>query len=240
MIYMGFKDRREIEEKPDKLIRECKKCGEVKKIELFRRHKNCIYGYGHTCKDCEKKRKAVWAKNNKDKILEQQRRYSKKHPERKLAYRKKHPEKKLVNARKYRKNNREKLSAAGADYYRRNKHTIFAAPHRRLRTAVSAGIRQSIKLGKNGKSWEKILGYTLKELMEHLEALFEVGMTWENYGPYWHIDHIRPLASFSFSTPKDPEFLEAWAMSNLQPLTAYENRRKGARLDWKPKQQMQA
>ncbi len=215
--------RREAEEKRDKSIRECKKCGEVKKIELFQRNKKCDYGYEHTCKDCARKRADIWLKNNKDKTLARQRLYAKKYPERKAAY-----------ADKYRKNTREKLSAAYSDYYQRNKHTIFAAPHRRLRTSMSVQVRQSIKSGKNGNSWEKILGYTLKELMAHLEALFEVGMTWENYGPYWHIDHIRPLASFSFSTPKDPEFLEAWAMSNLQPLTAYENRRKGARLDWRP------
>lgn len=72
------------------------------------------------------------------------------------------------------------------------------------------------------------MGYTLEDLLAHLEARFEPGMTWANYGS-WHIDHIRPLASFSFRKPEEPEFLLAWGLANLQPLWAVDNLRKGAR-----------
>jgi hypothetical protein len=51
-------------------------------------------------------------------------------------------------------------------------------------------------------------------------------MSWENRSE-WHIDHRRPVSSFNFLSVDDPEFLECWALSNLQPLWAADNIRKG-------------
>ena len=45
-------------------------------------------------------------------------------------------------------------------------------------------------------------------------------MTWDNYGTYWEVDHIKPLSLCD-------AFEEAWQLSNLQPLTCSENRSKG-------------
>ena len=82
---------------------------------------------------------------------------------------------------------------------------------------------------KAGRRWETLVGYTLKELMEHLESKFEPWMNWGNYGAYeeerlkWHIDHIRPKSLFIFISPEDKEFKECWALENLQPLEAIKN-----------------
>ena len=64
--------------------------------------------------------------------------------------------------------------------------------------------------------------------MTHLERQFLPGMTWGNRGE-WHIDHIVPLASFTFTSPDDPEFRAAWALTNLRPLWAKDNIRKSAK-----------
>ena len=53
-----------------------------------------------------------------------------------------------------------------------------------------------------------------------LEAQFLPGMTWDNHGE-WHIDHIRPCASFDFSDPQQQK--ECSHYSNLQPLWAKDN-----------------
>jgi hypothetical protein len=50
-------------------------------------------------------------------------------------------------------------------------------------------------------------------------------MSWENYGD-WHIDHIVPLSSFTFTGVDDPEIRIAWALSNLRPIWAKENIKK--------------
>jgi hypothetical protein len=72
------------------------------------------------------------------------------------------------------------------------------------------------------------MGCTLSELRTYLESLFKPGMSWENYGrDGWHIDHIRPLASFDLEDPE--QFRQACHYTNLQPLWAEENFSKGCR-----------
>lgn len=93
---------------------------------------------------------------------------------------------------------------------------------------MSAGVRYSLESGKQGSRWEALVGYSLSEIMDHLERQFLPGMTWDNRGR-WHIDHVIPLASFSFRTAADPEFRAAWALSNLRPLWGIDNNRKNAR-----------
>jgi hypothetical protein len=87
---------------------------------------------------------------------------------------------------------------------------------------ISRAIWGSLRNGKEGRPWETLVGYTITDLMRHLEDLFAPGMNWDNRGQ-WHIDHKRPLSSFSFTTADDPEFRQAWALSNLQPLWAFDN-----------------
>jgi hypothetical protein len=45
----------------------------------------------------------------------------------------------------------------------------------------------------------------------------------------WHVDHIKALSTFNYSSPEDEEFKQAWALENLQPLWAEDNFRKGAK-----------
>jgi len=64
-------------------------------------------------------------------------------------------------------------------------------------------------------------------LKQYLEERFQSDMTWNNYGE-WEIDHIKPLSSFDL-TDRD-QLLQACHYTNLQPLWAEENARKGDRL----------
>lgn len=102
----------------------------------------------------------------------------------------------------------------------------------RLNCAMRAGMHASLKGTKNCQSWQSLVDYTVAELKAHLEAKFVGSMSWENYGKDgWHIDHIRPIASFSFEFADDAEFRQCWALENLQPLWAFDNISKGARWD---------
>lgn len=102
-----------------------------------------------------------------------------------------------------------------------------ADPAWRLNRNVRAAIWKSLR-GIRPASWQQAVGYSLSELQAHLEAQFTRGMSWSNYGQ-WHIDHIHPLAAFTFDGPACAEFAAAWALSNLQPLWGADNLSKGAR-----------
>jgi transcription termination factor Rho len=62
-------------------------------------------------------------------------------------------------------------------------------------------------------------------LVPYLESKFEHGMSWDNYGE-WHIDHIVPISIFNLENPE--ELQKACHYTNLQPLWAEDNLRKGS------------
>lgn len=114
----------------------------------------------------------------------------------------------------------------GKTYYRNYERSRAARdPSYRLRRSMRTYLAKCLEAGKAGRKWECLVGYTLADLMRHLERQFLPGMTWENRGE-WHIDHIRPLCSFEFQTPDCPQFGEAWALTNLRPIWARDNLKK--------------
>jgi|DEB19_MinimDraft_3_1074340.scaffolds.fasta_scaffold124822_1 hypothetical protein len=67
-----------------------------------------------------------------------------------------------------------------------------------------------------------------KSLVEWLESKFQPGMTWENHGKVWHIDHIIPCAEFDLTDPKQVE--QCFGYFNLQPLWTRDNLVKNAKM----------
>lgn len=86
-----------------------------------------------------------------------------------------------------------------------------------------------IKLKPNTKI-DKLLGYSSKELANHIESLFRDNMNWENYGKLWNIDHIMPVSSFKEYPFTDSSIKECWSIKNLQPLLLLENAQKGSKI----------
>jgi hypothetical protein len=113
---------------------------------------------------------------------------------------------------------------------RKAKAAYRADPTNRINRNISEVVRshfRKMKTSKPSGGWCQFVGYSLEELKTHIEARFVEGMSWENYGE-WHLDHIKPKAAFTFLDTSDSEFLECWALSNLQPLWAEDNLAKGA------------
>jgi len=96
-----------------------------------------------------------------------------------------------------------------------------------LRDTIKKNIRSRLRdFVFRGSSW-KCVGCSPDELIKRLESQFHLGMTWDNYGLYgWHIDHIKPLASFDLTD--EEQFKAACHYSNLQPLWAKDNLSKGS------------
>lgn len=143
---------------------------------------------------------------------------------------------KKIGARHYLKNREKKISQA-SDWAARNpekrrkymrdlhQRRMREDPKYRVKRSVGAYVRLLIKSGKKSARLESILGYSISELVAHLERQFMDGMDWGNYGK-WHIDHIIPVASFSYESYDSQEFKRCWALPNLRPLWGDENRRK--------------
>ena len=109
-------------------------------------------------------------------------------------------------------------------------------PVYRLRYNVSMAVREALKRQckkKNGESMFEYLPYTPLELYEHIENQFTEHMSWDNYGTYWHMDHIIPQVVLIYDSLKHPNFRKCWALNNLQPLEKFKNASKGSLFEGK-------
>lgn len=89
-------------------------------------------------------------------------------------------------------------------------------------------VREALKRDGRSSKVESVLGYTVRDLRQHLERQFLKGMTWDEFAAgRIHIDHITPQSAFDLS--QDHEVMACWCLSNLRPLWAEANLRKGAR-----------
>ena len=98
---------------------------------------------------------------------------------------------------------------------------------RKLRRAICRRFQKAFKNRHLSAYVLQLCGCTLQELRLYLERRFLPGMTWNNYGLRgWHIDHVQPIASFILRDPAQVARCFHW--SNLQPLWAADNLKKGA------------
>ena len=112
------------------------------------------------------------------------------------------------------------------------KNKYHTDPKYNITKRIRGSLRNSLKeIRKNAPTFT-LLGYTPIELVKHLESQFQDGMSWDNMNE-WHIDHIRPVASFNYDSTEHPDFKKCWALNNLQPLWAADNIRKGDKWDGK-------
>jgi hypothetical protein len=77
------------------------------------------------------------------------------------------------------------------------------------------------------KGFSKSLGCSFGQFKSHIEGLFQLGMTWENYGQ-WQVDHRHPL-SIAYKEGSE-SFKNACLYRNLEPMWAAENIKKGNRV----------
>ena len=89
-------------------------------------------------------------------------------------------------------------------------------------------MRRSIHRDKGGYIWERVTGYSLEKLKEHLEKQFDENMTWDNYGDYWVIDKIIPLKSYQ----SNEEFKKFWSLKNLRPYPRILRNARKQGIDW--------
>ena len=129
-----------------------------------------------------------------------------------------------LRKKKYYNENSAKVIACNLAYInKRSKVDYEYRLSRNLRSRLNLAIRNNYIGGKAVRE----LGCSVKEFKQYLESKFQPGMMWENYGPKgWHIDHIKPLASFDLT--KEEEIKVACNYINLQPMWAKDNLSKGS------------
>ena len=121
-------------------------------------------------------------------------------------------------------------------YYKNNKSDIIEKLKIKRRTNYTFRLKNNIrsrliqflnscKLHKDNKTFE-IVGCSVEFLKEHIEKQFTKGMSWDLVGNYIHIDHRIPLSS----AKTEEEMYKLCHYTNLQPLWAEDNLKKGSKI----------
>lgn len=127
--------------------------------------------------------------------------------------------------RKWIESNKEKIRKQRREYeVSRRKSNVHEriAHNMRNRLWIALKRRKSHKRG----SFEELIGCSIPELVSHIENSFSTGMSWEKLGEI-HIDHIKPINSFDLSNIEQQKL--AFNYTNLQPMWASDNIRKGSK-----------
>ncbi len=136
----------------------------------------------------------------------------------------KHKGNRSAYAKKYRAKNLDKVKANIKSWRARNRVRInnyankryATEPMFRLKSKTSAAMNKVVKRFKTRKHNKTLvlLGCGLEQFKAHIESQFLEGMSWGNRSD-WHIDHIRPCASFDLTDPEQQK--ECFHFSNLRP-----------------------
>ncbi len=175
---------------------------------------------------------------NKEKRKQQQQASNLRHPDRIPAYN-----------RKYRQAHKAELDAKNKEWQLQNRSHVLeyrekygprrrelrklrwaSDPLYRLREGTRRTIGDELRLAgvpKTQRSFS-VLGCTVEFFKAYLEQRFEAGMSWDNWGQAWEIDHRIPISSFDLSD--HAQLKNAFHYSNCRPLPKIENRTKHAKL----------
>jgi len=110
---------------------------------------------------------------------------------------------------------REYMSKYLHDVYNQvRRERMQSEPERRLVRSHRRSICTGLKDKKSKKTVE-YLGCSFKQLQTWLVFQFTEGMTLDNYGTYWTIDHILPTSLFNLTKECNQKIAFNW--KNLQP-----------------------
>lgn len=180
------------------------------------------------------KRRAYMKEYNK-KYREQHKEYYKEkskeyqQSEKRKIYNKKHyaEKKEQFNqySKKYYQEHKTELNKRNNEYkkQRRNNDPVYKMKSA-IRNLLNCVFSQRIGIKKRHHT-EEILGCTIEEFIKYIQSKFQEGMTLENHGE-WHIDHIIPISS----AKTEDEVLKLNHYTNLQPLWAEDNLKKGSKI----------
>jgi len=210
----------------------CCKCKHVQSVSEFGKLAKSPDGLRYDCRSCRKD----YRERNKDKINQKLK-----------AYYQEHKDVLLVQNREYRLANKDVINIQRKEYRNRpdvkehikQKQREYLPKRKadmknkysndinyRLRVTIRSKLWEALKKGKQHSSLS-YLGCDLEFFKQWIEFRFDENMTWENWGSYWHIDHILPINAFKDNHDTN-KFCFHW--TNLQPLTAFENQSKGDKL----------
>jgi hypothetical protein len=221
-------------------MKTCTKCKIEKNESEFSKDKHKKSGRVSQCKKCINLRQNLKNSNNREKAREYSRIWRLKNLEsERKRYRDRYWENpKLSREKNKKKRDREnpilrKLKQNHPKVLERRREIHRIRKEKDIMYRLAKTLRARLNNFLKATGYKKIgsaikdIGCTSDFLKNYLESKFQPGMTWENWSSNgWHVDHIVPLSSAK--TPED--MIKLCHYTNLQPLWAADNLKKGSRV----------
>lgn len=244
-------DERYTPERTDEVVVICRKCKQTKPIIEFAKDTGTKSGYRRLCLECTraenkrrydggdpiKRREAMrrWQDKNRDYVNAYARKrrnpdepfVPKGRPARFLSYQESlqasnqyyHTNGTRIRPYRNQRNQRPDVKAKRAALEMRRVKTNL---HHRIKRSLARRIRCALKDGCKSARTIDLVGCDITFFQKWIEHQFWNGMSWGNYSlKGWHIDHIRPCASFDLTNPEEQRKCFHW--TNLQPLWSTHN-----------------
>jgi hypothetical protein len=205
-------------------------------LEFFGSFKQGKNGLHPRCRSCEKKRKQEWSNKNKKRLKANNKKYYQENKEyikqKTTTYYKENREEVLEKQKLYASKNKDKIKEYKKQWSASTRQDRIERYHSDANYRLKINCRNRIahamrNNGVKSASTMELVGCSIDELKQHLESKFTDGMNWDNYGE-WHVDHIKPCASFDLSDPDQQR--QCFHYTNLQPLWEKDNLKKGSSL----------
>ena len=206
----------------------CKKCNINKSISEFYVKKKSFTGKCKSCLCIEQQerysknkitlqiKKKEYKIKNKESIKEYQKTYTQTQD---------YKEKRSVYDKTYYNNNKNKIKERHKIYEKYYRNTNL---NRRIKCSLRSRIRHALKKTKNC-SLENIIECNIDFFKEWLMFQFDEKMSWDNYGTYWQIDHVKPCSLFNLEIIDEQTKCFSW--KNCRPLEKNLNNKKSNKYD---------
>lgn len=212
----------------------CTRCN-LKKIksEFAKRTRNKD-GLSCWCKNCVSDHGKIKYLENQEKRKEKTRQWRLNNPEKAKEYKLKYNIEKSgdnkIRDKAYKIKHKDRIREYNKIRFKEKRLTDIEF---KIKSALRSRTSKAIKSKNGTKSYKTmdLIGCSILKLKEHLESQFVDGMSWDNYSHQgWNIDHIKPCASFDLTDVEEQK--KCFHYTNLQPLWAVDNYKKGKKLNY--------
>lgn len=216
------------------MSKKCYKCNKIKAFNFFTKNKRYKDGFNDVCKSCRKKinierkeKDKQYYQDNRDKIISQNKQnylnnkkerleysslYYENNKEKLKEYNKKWKNLNPNKVKKYKK----KFKIKNPDYHNQYQKQKYKEIEYKIKSNIRSRIYNALIDESKNNSTIELLGCDIKSYKQYIESMFVEGMSWDNHGDVWEIDHIKPCTSFDLT--KESNQLECFNYINTRPL----------------------
>lgn len=221
-------------------MKNCNICNVEKPESDFpRRDKKSLKGF---CKMCDSNKRKIKRKTNKKALTEDQIEKARVQRKEYLANRTDEQIKKdrQIYKAKYEKNkvkislqNRERKNQYQRTYYKEHKQEIFEKEKQKYKNDVQFRLSKIYRNRMNSyikgeKDNMKYLQASLDTFKVYIESQYQDGMSWDNQGNIWELDHILPVSKFNLESLEHKQVCFHWC--NYQPILKSDNKKKHSKI----------